>query len=133
MSEVVSIRATVMWAQLERKNEMSDKYQVDLTQLSDKAVDALEGMGIDVGFTEEKQHFVTCKSTRTIRARDADGASLEGINVGNGSLAVARIKPYEWKFKNKTGVSASLERLIITDLVEYEDADVEPADLDEAL
>ena len=133
MSEVVSIRATVMWAQLERKNEMSEKYQVDLTQLTDKAVDALEGMGIDVGFTDEKQHFITCKSVRPIRAKDADGASLEGINIGNGSLAVGRVKPYSWKFKNKEGVSPSLERLVVTDLVEYEEMDIDPADLDEAL
>jgi len=129
----VTIKAVVMWAQLDRVNEMSGKYQVDLTNLSDAAVAALESEGIEPGFTEEKQHFVTCKSQRPIVARDADRAVLTGINIGNGSTAVAVIKPYAWTFKGKKGVSASLEQLVITELVEYEDDDVSTATLDEAL
>ena len=45
------------------------------------------------------------------------------------------IKPYEWKFKGKSGVSPSLDRLVVTELEVYDDADadVEVFDLDEAL
>ena len=132
--EQVNIRATVMWAQLNRENDMSGKFQVDLTQLSDGAVEALEGLGIEVGFNEEKQHFITCKSTRPIRARDADGAVMDAeTKIGNGSQAVARVSGYEWKFKGKKGTSPSLDRFIITDLVEFEDAVEDMGYVDEAL
>jgi hypothetical protein len=54
--------------------------------------------------------------------------------VGNGSKAIALIAPYEWKFKNKKGVSASLKKLVITDLVKYEAKDdVDMDDDEEAL
>ena len=130
----VTIRAVLMWAHLEKENEMSGKFQVDLTQLSDGAVEALEDMGITVNFNDEKQHFVTCKSTRPIKARDADGASLAGVLVGNGSQAVAKVGPYEWKFKNKVGVSPSLNKLTVTDLEEYVgDEDGDEDNYDEAL
>lgn len=130
----VTIRAVLMWAHLEKENDLSGKFQVDLTQLSDGAVEALENMGITVGFNDEKQHFVTCKSTRPIKARDADGASLEGVMIGNGSQAVAKVGPYEWKFKNKQGVSPSLNKLTVTDLEEYDgDEDDGGDNYDEAL
>lgn len=135
MSEKATLRATVMWAQLEQVNDMSGKYQVDLTNLSDNAVEALEALGIEVGFTEEKQSFITCKSTRPIYASGPDGESLRGVKIGNGSAAVAVVNPYEWKFKGKTGVSPSLKKLVITDLEVYdEDDDGESTvNLDEAL
>jgi hypothetical protein len=46
MTEAVKIKADVMWAYLVKPNDMSGKYQVDLCNLSDKAVEALESMGI---------------------------------------------------------------------------------------
>jgi len=44
----VKIKADVMWAYLDKPNEMSQKYQVDLCNLSDPAVSALESMGLTV-------------------------------------------------------------------------------------
>ena len=41
----VKIKADIMWAYLDRMNDMSQKYQVDLCNLSDAAVSALEGNG----------------------------------------------------------------------------------------
>ena len=42
-----------------------------------------------------------------------------------------RSKPYAWKWKNKEGVSASLAKIVITDLVKY-DANAEAtADMDD--
>ena len=129
----VTIKADIMWAQLNKKNEMSGKYQVDLVNLSDAAVHALEAEGMEPRFSEEKQSFITCKSTRPIFAKGQDGESLNDINIGNGSKCVAVIGSYEWKFKGKEGVSPSLDQLIITHLEVYETDDVDEATLDEAL
>jgi len=126
----VKIKADIMWAYLDRMNDMSQKYQVDLCNLSDAAVSALEGMGIRVAQKEGKGYYITCKSKNEIRAYGSDGDEIEGKIVGNGSKAVALLEPYAWTWKNKEGVSASLKKLVITDLQKYE-SDVEQVAIQE--
>ena len=122
-----------MWAYLNKKNEMSDKYQVDLCQLSEKAVEALEKLGITVSFKADKGHYITCKSGNPIRIFDEGGSELANdLPVGNGTQGNASIGIYEWEFKNKKGISPSLRKLVITKLVEYAAATTADDD-DEAL
>jgi hypothetical protein len=100
---------------------MSGKYQVDLCNLSDAACKALEEMGIEVksnGDKPEQGKYITCKSSNPIKAFDNDGDEIDEI-VGNGSKAKALISSYEWKYKNKSGVSPSLVKLVVTDLIVY--------------
>lgn len=119
MTDRVKIKADVMWAYLNRMNDMSERYQVDLCNLSDAAVKALEGMGISVGQKEGKGYYITCKSKNPIRAYDTDGMVIDGDTVGNGSEAIALISSYSWSFKNKEGVSPSLQKLVISKLEVY--------------
>lgn len=135
ISPVIKIKADIMWAFLSKKNEMADRYTVDLCNLSDKAVEALEDMGVTVNFKEDKGRYITCKSTNPIRAYDDGGAEIDSdVKVGNGSKCVGSISFYEWSYKNKKGVSPSLRKLVITELVEYSDGDAVTADdVDEAL
>lgn len=127
MSEVakVKVKCDLYWAQLSKQNEMSGKYQVDLCNLSDAACKALEEMGIeiksDAAKKPEQGKYITCKSSNPIKAFDSDGDEISEL-VGNGSKAKAVISSYEWKYKNKSGVSPSLAKLVVTDLVEYADA-----------
>ena len=81
-TEAVKVKAEVMWAFLNKPNEMSGKFQVDLCNLSDKAVGALEEMGIEVKTKEGKGAYVTCKSTRPIAAYVDGGSLLEGEILG---------------------------------------------------
>ena len=46
--EAVKLKATLFWCQHNKVNELSGKYQMILGQLSDAAVEALEGLGINV-------------------------------------------------------------------------------------
>jgi hypothetical protein len=122
MSDKLKLKADVYWAALNRKNEMADAYTVDLCNLSDKAVAALEDMGISVQENLEKKpeqgKYITCKSQRPIKAFDTDNEEIVE-DVGNGSKAICMIGSYAWTYKNKKGVSPSLAKLVITDLVEY--------------
>src|SRR6056300_273250 len=77
----VKIKADVMWAYMDKPNDMSGKYQVDLCNLSDAAVKALEDLGVGVRQKEEKGYFITCKSNNPIRAYDKDGDDIEGISM----------------------------------------------------
>jgi hypothetical protein len=122
--EVVKVKADVYWAFLDRKNEMANAYSVDLCNLSDAAVAALEDMGVSVLENEKKPEqgrYITCKSQRTILAFDNDGKEIEQ-DVGNGSKCKAIVGTYAWSYKNKKGVSPTLKKLVITDLVVYEGA-----------
>jgi hypothetical protein len=122
MSDKLKLKCDIYWAQLNRKNEMADAYTVDLCNLSDKAVAALEDMGISVQENAEKKpeqgKYITCKSQKPIKAFDTDGVDIIE-DVGNGSKAICMVGSYAWTYKNKKGVSPSLVKLVITDLVEY--------------
>jgi hypothetical protein len=117
----VKFEAEVQWAFFTKKNEMSGKYQVDLTNLSENAVKALTDAGLEPRNREDKPEkgwFITAKSNYEIKPVDKAGNEITDA-VGNGSKAVALIKPYEWSWKNKKGVSPSLVKIIITDLQVY--------------
>lgn len=107
-----------MWAQMNKINDLSGKYQVNLCNLSDAAVEALEGMDIEVREKEGMGKYITCKSAKPMKAYDTDGDEITE-DIGNGSKSKAIISSYEWKYKNKKGVSPSLKKLVITELVEY--------------
>ena len=128
----VKIEAEIQWAFFDRVNDMSGKFQCDLANLSDKAVQALEAIGLEPRKREDKPEkgwFLTVKSNYAIQPYDKDGNEVKDT-VGNGSKAVALIKPYSWTWKNKKGVSASLAKIVITDLVKYS-AEGADADLDD--
>ena len=97
---------------------MSGKFQVDLCNLSDKAAEALQDIGLEVKFKDGKGKYITCKSTRPIYAFD-DGGSQIDAQVGNGSKGVALVGTYSWAYQKKKGVSPALKRLVITDMLEY--------------
>lgn len=116
--EAVKLKAEVMWARLNKINDLSGKYEVNLCKLSDAAVEALKEMGIDVKEKEGMGKYILCKSAKPMKAFDVDNDEITE-DIGNGSKAKAIITTYEWKYKNKKGVSPSLKKLVITDLVEY--------------
>ena len=123
----VTVKATVMWCNHNKINEMSSKYQLELTNLSDNAVKALEGIGLEVRKREdkpEKGFYITCKSVRQMdKIFDKTGASLIDVAIGNGSTGTAVVGTYDWSFKNKKGLSASLIKMTIDNLVAYDAED----------
>ena len=125
MNEAVKIKADIMWAYLDKPNDMSGKYQVDLCNLSDKAAGALEELGLEVKTKEGKGKYITCKSTRPILAYDVGGSLIEGNSLGNGSKAVALVSTYSCCYQKKKGTSPALKRLVITELMEYTGSPVE--------
>jgi len=132
----IKIKANVYWAQLDKVNEMSNKYQVNLCNLSPAAVTALEGMGISVLVgTENKEamgSYITCKSSNPIRAFDIDGLPVTE-NIGNESKAIAMVGSYPWTYKNKKGMSPSLGKFVITDLIPYSEGEAMTADDEDVL
>jgi len=133
MTKPVTIKATVYWAELNKRNQFSDKYQVTLGDLSDNAVAALEEMGVEVKDKgDEKGLHIVTKSNYPIPAYKEDNSVInENTLIANGSKALASIGFYDWSFRGNKGRSPTLNRLVVTDLVEYNDAG--PIEMDEAL
>ena len=118
----IKVNCTMHWAFLKKPAEMSGKFEAVLGNLSDAAVTNLKGAGIKVHNNPDKPeqgNYITCRSTRPIEAIFEDGTPVEAL-VGNGSRAIATIGCYEWTFKNKTGVSPTIYKLVINDLVEVQ-------------
>ena len=134
MSDVkVKVKCDLYWAQLDRENEMSGKFQVDLCNLSDAACKALEEAGVEIKSNKDKPEqgkYVTCKSSKPIKAFDIDGDEITE-KIGNGSKAKAVLSTYEWEWKNKSGISPSVVKLVVTDLIAYANVDI--GDDDEVL
>jgi len=116
--QAVKLKADVMWAFTNRVNDLSGKYQIDLCNLSDAACEALTQLGVEVREKDGHGKFITCKSAKPIKVYDTDNEELTE-DIGNGSKIKAIISTYEWKYKNKKGISPSIKKMIVTDLVEY--------------
>ena len=122
----VAVQADVFWACTQTPNPTSDKeqYTINLSNLSDKAAAALEELGITVRTNEEKRSaegkYITCKSNYKIDAFTPDGELISADKkIANGSKCTAIVSSYEWNYRGKKGVSPSLKKLTITNLIEY--------------
>jgi hypothetical protein len=130
----IKLKATVMWCFHNKINEMATKYTIDLCNLSDNAVKALEEFGINVMKREdkpEKGFFITCKSNNPLEIFDSSGKDLKDIAIGNGSTVTAVVSKYPWKYKNREGWSPSLVKGVVDSLVAYNATVVAEEALDE--
>ena len=128
---IMIVRGTAQWASVFEPNNLSGKYQVDICK-------NLKAVGIDVkkgeGDKADKGDFITAKSGKykpNVMDRKKNKWD-EDTAIGNGSEIKASIKPYEWTFKGKSGVSPGLNSLMVLSLVAYdEDDELEAEDDDD--
>lgn len=135
---IMIVRGTAQWASVFEPNNLSGKYQVDICQLDKMTIKNLKAVGIDVkkgeGDKADKGDFITAKSGKykpNVMDRKKNKWD-EDTAIGNGSEIKASIKPYEWTFKGKSGVSPGLNSLMVLSLVAYdEDDELEAEDDDD--
>ena len=136
LTKPIPVKVDLFWAFLNEPNKMSEKFQVDLCNLSKEAVKKLTDIGIEVKNDDKKSDqgfYVTAKSKMyPILAVDPDGRKIES-KVANGSKGVAFIKPYEYSFKGKKAMGVGVSKIVIQDLIVYEKDGVSEEDLDEAV
>jgi hypothetical protein len=131
--EPIKFKADVMWAFLTTHNPQALRYTVDLCNISESAIEALEQAGISVLNNPEKPEkgkYITCKSTLPMSAETTSGSKITET-VGNGSKAIAIVRPYQWDWKGKKGTSPTLLKLRITDLKVYNPPQESINDLDD--
>ena len=131
-NNIVPVAATLYWPYLSRVNDMSGKYQVDIAQLSDKAVEALEMMGLAIhNKGDDRGNFITAKSNYAIEPQ-FKGDAVDPSVLGNGTKATVALAAYDWEFRGKKGRSANIKKLLITEPVVYS-SDDEDVDISGAL
>lgn len=125
-SKPLPINGDIYWAELSKANQYSGKYQFNLCNLSDAAVDALEMNGMQVRVNDKKPEqgrYITMRSNRVIPAYNTSGDQLHE-EIGNGSTATVRVGHYDWNSpQGGKGRSPSCMKLTIRDLVVYQGAD----------
>jgi|TARA_Y100000034_G_scaffold22223_1_gene25597 hypothetical protein len=124
-----------MWARVleGQPNNLSNKYQVDVCNLSSEVVKQLESFGVPIKNDEERGSYVTAKAIRPPKVMDASKRLWDDTVIGNGSTIKISAKPYDWTYKGKSGVSLGLNQLMVVNLVEYEmeELDAEEADTED--
>ena len=131
----------LMWASLREPRQDDDsppKFQTDCCQLTDEHVEALGDAGVEVRDGNllktpqpEKGFFITAKSGLRPRVVAPMKAAYDPENiplVGNGTLANVFVRPFDWKYKQRSGTSAGLQAVQILKLVEY---DTDPFEIEE--
>jgi hypothetical protein len=120
--DVKKLAGQFYWSNFYELNQLSGKYQFEFGNLSDAAVKWLEEKGIEVkNKGDERGYYLTYKSANyPFKPLDDEGLPWnQEVKVGNGSKGVVVTGLFEWKFKNKKGVSPSAKKVVITQLKEY--------------
>jgi hypothetical protein len=118
----ITVKGKVYWCERNKLNKFSNKYQVQLGNLSEKAIDAIEEMGIaPTNKGDERGFYITMKSKNPLKITDESGTEIhEDILIANGSDAVAVVGYFDWSVG--TGRSPSMIKMKVTNLIEYTDA-----------
>ena len=117
------VKCEIYWANLNKENEKSGKFQYDLANLSGAAVAKLSELGVNIlsKTDDPRGNYVTSKSIYPIKATDSDGLAMDpGTLVGNGSKGVAAIRVLSGDNSFGHQVFVETLKLQVNDLVKYE-------------
>ena len=130
MSKVIS--GTSYWASVITPNTKFDAdgvWTIDVGNLDDLNKKKAQKDGLTVkNKGDEKEDFVTIKRkvrnakgslNRQPNVVDANKRLITETMIGNGSKVNVLYEPFEWNFGGKTGVSADLRAVQVTELVPY--------------
>ena len=130
MSKVIA--GTAYWASVITPNTKFDAdgvWTIDVGNLDDLNKKKAQKDGLTVkNKGDEKEDFVTIKRkvrnakgnlNRQPNVVDANKTLITETMVGNGSKVNVLYEPFEWNFGGKTGVSADLRAVQVTELVPY--------------
>jgi hypothetical protein len=119
--ETFVLEGQAFWAHVNETNGLSGKYQLDISQLENEAVEKCLEVGFNVANKgDDRGNYVTVKSSYPPRLVDAKKNPLAaGTMIGNGSVVKVIVNSYDYNFKGKKGVGAGFKAVQVIDLVNY--------------
>lgn len=133
MKDTVTVKCKIYWAKLHETDD-NGKYCISLCDLSDRAAQALEDMGLNVKEKEDYPdmgRYVECRSKRNFYVYDENDNRIDPDEtlIANESEGIAVLSYYDWTYQKKSGRSPQLNKLKLTKLIEYTpDAPIDPAE-----
>ena len=135
------LKGSAYWASIVSPNTTFDSdgvWSVDVGNLDKKNLEIAKDDGLEIkNKGDDRGDFVTVK--RKVRRKDggmntapevvdAQKRNMIGTLIGNGSEVNVLYSTYEWEFKGRSGVSADLRAIQVTNLIPYNvDADADEA------
>ena len=126
------IKGNAYWASIVSPNTTFNSdgvWSVDVANLDEKNIKIATDDGLDIkNKSDDRGSFVTIK--RNVRRKDGnmnkkpevvDAMKRDIANtlIGNGSEVNVLYSTYEWEFKGRSGVSADLHAMQVTNLIPY--------------
>ena len=120
--ETAIISGKAFWTKLNRKDEYSDKYQLDVGDLSEKSKEVLTSHGVKLkNKNDDRGEFITARTQYLVPVIDSDKKVIDSDTlIGNGSSVRVKIDFNKTHpFVEKYGTSMYLKKVQVTELVEY--------------
>jgi len=121
--ETAVIQGKAYWAKLSTPDSMSDKYQIDVCNLSDVAIASLEKHGVQPkSRDDERGTFITARSKFDVPVINGDKEGMNGTLIGNGSDVKVKIGfNKDHPMVSQYGTSMYVNKVMVTNLVAYEE------------
>ena len=120
--ETAIISGKAFWTKLNRKDEFSDKYQMDIGNLSEESKELLTTNGVIFkNKNDDRGEFVTARTRYDVPVMNSDKEPMERSTlIGNGSSVRVKVAfNKNHAFVDKYGTSLYLNKVQVIDLVEY--------------
>ncbi len=120
--ETAIISGKAFWTKLNRKDEYSDKYQLDVGDLSEKSKEVLTSHGVKLkNKNDDRGEFITARTQYLVPVIDSDKKVIDSDTlIGNGSSVRVKVDFNKTHpFVEKYGTSMYLKKVQVTELVEY--------------
>ena len=120
--ETAIISGKAFWTKLNRKDEYSDKYQLDVGDLSEKSKEVLTSHGVKLkNKNDDRGEFITARTQYLVSVIDSDKQVIDSDTlIGNGSSVRVKVDFNKTHpFVEKYGTSMYLKKVQVTELVEY--------------
>ena len=120
--ETAVIQGKAYWAKLSTPDSMSDKYQIDVCNLSDDTINNLKKHGVvPKNRDDERGTFITARSKFDVPVINGDKEGMNGTLIGNGSDVKVKIGfNKDHPMVSQYGTSMYLNKVMVTNLVAYE-------------
>ena len=130
--ETAVISGKAFWTKLNRKDEYSEKYQMDIGELSEKSKDLLSSHGVNLKNKEDDRgEYVTARSRYVVPIIDSDKRPVDQETlIGNGSEVKAKVAFNKTHgFVDQNGTSLYLNKVQVVNLIEFrQDTDFDDDD-----
>jgi len=120
--ETAIISGKAFWTKLNRKDEYSDKYQLDVGDLSEKSKEVLTSHGVKLkNKNDDRGEFITARTQYLVPVIDSNKKVIDSDTlIGNGSSVRVKVDFNKTHpFVEKYGTSMYLKKVQVTELVEY--------------